>query len=58
MTGLHPAEIPAKQRRRRAARRKNHYAKSLADAKYKPKIVESKKVYSRKQDQIDADHKD
>ena len=58
MTGLHPAEMAGKQRRRRAARRKNHYAKSLADAKYKPKIVESKKVYSRKQDQIDADHKD
>jgi hypothetical protein len=58
MTGLHPAEIPAKQRRRRAARRKNHYAKSLDDAKYRPKIVESKKVSSRKQDQIDADHKD
>ncbi len=58
MTGLHPAEIPAKQRRRRAARRKNHYAKSMADAKYRPKIVESKKVSSRKQDQIDADHTD
>lgn len=67
MTGLHPDERPVKQRRRRAARRKNHYAgrsKSLADAKYRPKapqgdrIVESKKVYARKQEKIDADHTD
>jgi len=58
MTGLHPDEIPAKQRRRRAARRKNHYAKSLADAKYRPKIVESRKVYSRKQEKINEDHTD
>ena len=33
MTGLHPNERPGKQKRRRAARRRKHYAKSLHDPK-------------------------
>ena len=48
MTGLHPTEMPGKARRGRASRRRNHYAKSLAEAKYRPRIVSAKTIYSRK----------
>jgi hypothetical protein len=48
MTGLHPAEMAGKARRGRAPRRRNHYAKTLSEAKYRPRIVSAKTTYSRK----------
>jgi hypothetical protein len=48
MTGLHPTEMPGKARRGRAPRRRNHYAKTLSEAKYRPRIVSAKTIYSRK----------